>query len=567
MAKLDPMGNCTDGVVRVMSPLTQNASDDNGVKGLSYWNRSKYFNVWVVDDIDAGGDAIGGIILGYAQLPFFGAANTDGVVVRSDYIGTIGTGLLNGSLGRTLTHEVGHWFGLLHTFQGGCAGGFFGESIDDTPPQAQATPSNCPQNANTCSNDNPDLPDMVENYMDYSRGSCQNTFTLGQKDAMNDALSSSPRSGLYSQSNLDDTGVLLGETPCAPKAQFYAEQRIVCVGEPVTFTDGAFNGEVDTYTWDLPGATPSSSGSAEPTVTYSMPGTYSVTQTVFNSQGSDSETQTDYITVIPADAEINSWIGFEGFENAQPEYIVSSDGLGNTWEETTSASYSGNKSLVLRNHSGNPIDSEDEFLLKSVDLTQMNEPDLYFRLAYKQRSGQSDRLRVFVSDNCGENWALRYNRSGSSLATVSGAQSSSFTPSSESDWELIDVNLSSYDDEEHVLIKFQGTSDEGNNIYIDDIQISGPLGVSQELQDFNFTVAPNPMNGVSVISLETKESANYIVRVTDVAGRSVMDLHNGNLTTGTHRFEIERSMLPSAGVYLIQTETETGRSVKKLLVQ
>ncbi|MCB9205472.1 MAG: hypothetical protein H6603_10885, partial [Flavobacteriales bacterium] len=51
LAKLDPQGNCTDGVVRVWSPLTYNASDENGVKGVSYWPSNKYFNVWVVATI------------------------------------------------------------------------------------------------------------------------------------------------------------------------------------------------------------------------------------------------------------------------------------------------------------------------------------------------------------------------------------------------------------------------------------------------------------------------------------------------------------------------------------
>lgn len=563
LAKFDPMGNCTDGVVRVFSPLTENASDDNGVKGLSYWNRSKYLNVWVVKSIDNEGEQ--GTILGYAQFPGFGAAATDGLVVRSDRIGSIGTAVFNDK-GRTLTHEAGHWFGLFHTFQGGCNGGFFGEPIDDTPPQAEATPSNCPQNANTCSNDNPDLPDMVENYMDYSNGSCQNTYTLGQKDAM-DAVLGSSRASLYSSANLDDTGVLLGETPCAPRAQFSTERRIVCAGESVTYNDGSFNGEVETYAWNMPGATPSISEDANPTVVYNMAGTYTVTMTVTNSLGTDTETLTDYITVLPAEAAINSYFSFEGFEEQEEDYLIISDNLGNTWEESTAASFTDNTSIVINNFSGNPLGSVDEFQLPSVDLTQMNDPKVYFRLAYKERNGASDRLRVYVSDNCGESWSLRYNKSGSSLATVSGTQGSPYTPSSEADWELVDVNLSAFANDDNVIVKFQSTSDEGNNIYIDDIQISGPLGVSDAATDFAFTVSPNPLVGESTVDLEVKESANYTVQLTDVAGKTVANIHNGTLTAGKHQFELSREMLPSAGMYLVQVSTETGRSIQKLIVQ
>ena len=564
LAKLDPQGNCTDGVVRVFSPLTNNASDDSGVKGLSYWNSSKYYNVWVVNTIDNQGQP--GIILGYAQLPSFGAATTDGVVVRADFIGSIGTGAGNGSKGRTLTHETGHWLGLFHTFQGGCAGGFFGEPIDDTPPQAEATPSNCPQNANTCSNDNPDLPDMIENYMDYSSGSCQNTYTLGQKDAM-DAVLGSSRSQIYSTQNLNDTGVLLPETPCQPYAEFYAENTIVCAGENITFTDGSYNGEVTTYDWTLTGATPSTSSAANPTVVYDTPGLYSVTLNVSNAQGSDSYSRTDYIRVIPGTAVETNYFSFEGFEETEEDYLVLSDNSGSTWEETNT-SFTDNRGIYLNNFSGNPLGSEDEFQLPSVDLTGMNDPDLYFRLSYKQRSGgQSDNLRVYVSRDCGENWSLRFNKSGGSLATVSGSQGSPFTPSSESDWELIDVNLASFANDDHVLVKFRGTSDEGNNIYIDDIQISGPLGVENTENEFAFTVSPNPAVDNATITLETAETGVYNIQLMDVTGKEVLMLNNSRLLAGKHQFEVSRDQLTASGIYLVSVQGEKGSVIKKLVVQ
>lgn len=563
LAKLDPQGNCTDGIVRKWSPLTFNASDDNGVKGVSYWNSAKYFNVWVVATIANDGQQ--GTILGYAQFPGFGSAATDGVVVRADFVGSIGTGANNGSRGRTLTHEAGHWLGLFHTFQGGCTGGVFGEGVDDTPPQAEATPSNCPLSANTCSNDNPDLPDMVENYMDYSNGACQNTYTLGQKARM-DAVLSSSRSQIHGTANLNATGVLLGNTPCAPVADFYTERTIVCAGQPITFTDNSFNGTVATYDWDLNGATPNQSGSSAPTVVYNEPGVYSVTLNVSNAQGSDSETQTNYITVIPGTAAINNWFSFEGFEETEETYLVLSDGLGSTWEKNNAA-FTDNKSFYLNNYNGNPLGSTDEFQLPSVNLTLMNDPDLYFRLAYKQRStDKADNLRVYVSKDCGDSWSMRFNKSGASLATVSGTQSSTFTPNSNDQWELINVNLSTFANEEHVLIKFRGTSDEGNNIYIDDIQISGPLRVVDKLSDFAFAVSPNPMTEQTQINLEVVNTGNYNVAISDVTGKLISTVHAGTLSFGNHRFNVSKEQLPSAGIYFVQVDNGQGRQVQKLVV-
>ena len=563
LAQLDPQGNCTDGIVRVWSPLTVNASDGNGVKAVSNWPSSDYFNVWVVSTIDNEGEA--GFILGYAQFPGFGSDATDGVVVRADYVGSIGSATSTGSAGRTLTHEAGHWLGLLHTFQGGCSGGFFGESIDDTPPVAQATQGGCPHNANTCSNDNPDLPDMVENYMDYTNGSCQNIYTLGQKDAFDSVLAGS-RSNLHSSGNLNSTGVLLGATSCAPKAHFYTEKTLVCVGQAVNFTDDSYNGTPTTYDWDLTGATPSQSGDASPTVSYDAPGVYSVTMNVSNAQGGDAYTQTDYITVLPAEAAIQSYFSFEGFEETEEDYIILSDNNGNTWEETNTA-FTDSKGLMLNNYSGNAVDSEDEFQLPSVDLTLMNDPDLYFRLSYKQRTGgASDNLRVYASRDCGDSWQIRYQKSGASLATVSGTQGSPFTPSSPADWELVDVNLGSYADENHVLIKFRGTSDGGNNIYLDDIQISGPLGVQNQQQEFDLTVGPNPMVNDATVQLDVVKSGSFTVELMDVAGKRVALIHQGKLTVGNHRFLLDKKVIESAGVYLIQVFNGQGRTVEKLIV-
>ncbi|MCF8277104.1 MAG: T9SS type A sorting domain-containing protein [Flavobacteriales bacterium] len=564
LAKLDPQGNCTDGVVRVWSSLTYNASDDNGVKGVSYWPSTKYFNVWVVASI-AGDGTSGGITLGYAQFPGFGSANTDGVVVRGDFIGSIGTAANNTNVGRTLTHEAGHWLGLFHTFQGGCAGGFFDDGCDDTPPTAEAN-YGCPLTRNSCTNDSPDIIDQVENYMDYSNGTCQNMFSLDQKARMDGVLSGT-RAQLISSNNLNSTGVLLSETPCAPKADFFALQRLTCTDEPIVLSDASFNGTVDTYSWSMPGGTPSTSSSANPSVSFASPGVYSITLTVSNAEGTDSHTQTDYVTVIPGSAQITSYFSFEGFEEDQEDYLVFSDGVGSTWQETNTA-FTDNKSIYLNNYSTNPSGSTDEFQLPSVDMTQMNDPDLYFRLAYKQRSGgESDNLRVYVSKDCGQNWALRYNKSGASLSTVSGTQSSAYTPSSSADWELVNVNLGSYANEENLLVKFRGVSEKGNNIYIDDIQISGPLGVNDQQADFEFTVSPNPLVDNAQINLEVANSGNYGITLMDVAGKIVATIHQGTLLSGAHRFTLDRSMVQSAGIYLLQIQGTAGRTVKKLVVE
>lgn len=154
---------------------------------------SSAMNMWVCE--------IGGGILGYAQFPG-GSSSTDGIVIDYRYFGTNGTATAPFDLGRTATHEVGHYLNLRHIWgDGGCNVDDF---VSDTPkaggPNYTGGPCTYP-GPNSCTpNGRPGQPDdfdMFQNYMDYSDDVCMNLFTTGQKDRMWAAINSS-RPGLLS---------------------------------------------------------------------------------------------------------------------------------------------------------------------------------------------------------------------------------------------------------------------------------------------------------------------------------------------------------------------------------
>ena len=160
LAKLDPQGNATNGVTRTKTDRTSFGTNDS-VKfsssgGKDAWPTSRYLNIWVCK--------LGGGLLGYAQFPG-GPAETDGVVVTHTGFGTVGTALAPFNLGRTTTHEIGHWLNLRHIWGDteDCSGTDF---VADTP-NAAGPNFGAPAFPSVSCGNGPN-GDMYVNYMDYT---------------------------------------------------------------------------------------------------------------------------------------------------------------------------------------------------------------------------------------------------------------------------------------------------------------------------------------------------------------------------------------------------------------
>jgi hypothetical protein len=171
LAKRDPNGAATTGIVRVQTKTTSWSSNDavkNAKRGGSNaWDRNRYLNLWVCN--------LGQGLLGYAQFPG-GTASTDGVVIL--YSSLPGGSAVPYNKGRTATHEIGHWLNLRHIWGDASCGN---DQVSDTPTQQTAN-YGCPSFPHvTCSNQG----DMSMNYMDYTDDACMYMYTTGQAARMN----------------------------------------------------------------------------------------------------------------------------------------------------------------------------------------------------------------------------------------------------------------------------------------------------------------------------------------------------------------------------------------------
>ncbi len=451
LAKRDPSGRCTNGIVRHFTDATD-AGGDSRIKEFR-WPTNRYLNIYVVKKIKNSG---GGTILGYAYLPHMAANQShDGVVIISSEMN---------AFSRTLTHEVGHYLGLWHTFQNGCNS--TNDGVDDTPP-TQGADFDCNFSQNTCSNDNPDLPDMIENFMDYS--SCPRMFTAGQKARVN-TMFGLYRSNLSSTSNLQATGVA-GTFSCQPVPEFEPSHRYLRAGGSVSFQNlSQYEGTV-TFSWNFPGGTPSTSSDESPTVTYSTEGLYDVSLTVSQGNFTETKTHSKLIAVIPANPWITQpWI--EPISNAMPEWMFPRNEFGHHWEVTTAAAFSPPASVFFNNYEYGRRNEIVELILPPVDMTTLDEPVLKFKYAYAQRdASDKDLLAVYVSTNGGASWAPRWFRYGHQMLTVGGAHPTPFYPQSPAQWDSAEVNLAPYRSNTNLLIRFTFRSGMQNNVFLDDIQL------------------------------------------------------------------------------------------------
>lgn len=493
---------------------------ENIIKPSTQWNPEEYLNIWVCP--------IAGNILGYAQFPESAdlaglptggqPANRDGVVVHVRAFGSnydaSGNPLSNPfnlfaglDRGRTATHEVGHFLGLRHVWgDGDCSVDDF---VEDTPLASQPNYVNLPCTfpaGNSCHEGEGDLPDMFQNYMDYSYDACMNLFTIGQVARMEVVLTHSPRRKELLLSTAAD--------PLPIYASFIASKLKGCAPLAVEFIDisGVAEGEPNIQTWNWQFDVQNVGGVVYPSVSSDLqsPGTvlfdpralgagtyeYVVQLNVSNGERQSSFQRTISVVVPEADASLpqlesfDDWhlyaigVGPRGWQ-ASTNMMDGNIPLG--WQSTNRASWDGSQCIYVPNYEYDLRAGQIDLRSPFFSLEDYVAPQLRFYVAYAPYADNFfDGLEVWLLRDCGAEALLIYQKSGADLATAS-ATTQEFVPTFEQ-WREEVIDLSAYVHEANLQLLFRNVGGYGNHLYLDRIKIFDAILVA----DFNFLAEDTP---------------------------------------------------------------------------
>ena len=538
MAKQDPNGIATNGIVRVQGTQTSwNISDDYTLKALSYWPAEEYLNIWVVN--------LSASLLGYTQLPISslslqGLQNssidrlTDGVVVDYQAYGTInasGGGSFNlltkYNLGRTATHEIGHFFGLRHVWgdANSCDPAVSTDYVNDTPIQDTDYNGLCPNTTQVeCGGHT-----MYSNYMNYTNDACMNIFSQGQVGRMDIIINNSPRRASLLTSvgaNVpapvaNDLGIKLISSPGASacsgnlipmiRLRNYGSNTITSA--QIQFS---LNGS-PTETLPLPA---NLAVATETTLSFSPVSlsagasynfSFQVMQTNGGTDGNAANNVLAVSTIVPVAVAVPLTETFDSTPvNATPAgwQITNPDGL-TAWQNVSLTGGS-NHAMYMDYYNYENLGAIDLLVTPVLDLTSATIASLSFDHAYAMYSGGSnDRLRVIVTTLCDFNKSSIeiFNKSGTGLATTA-ATSSPFVPTS-SQWTTDVISMNQFLGQK-IQIAFEGVNDFGNNLFIDNVSV---INYSFTAFALNSIVSPSPVSCLSTTSpvISIKNLGNTVI--------------------------------------------------------
>jgi hypothetical protein len=606
LAQRTPTGAATTGIERRSTTITSFSTNDNVKRtangGMDSWPSSSYLNIWSCN--------ISGGVLGYAQFPG-GPASTDGVVLLYSSIGSVtqpGTATPY-NLGRTATHEVGHWLNLYHIWGddgSACSGS---DNCTDTPNQA-AENYGAPAFPRTdaCATASPGV--MFMNYMDYTDDRAMNMFTAGQSTRMNALFATGgSRVGLVTSlgcqapsttcgtpsgnttSSITTTGATLSWSAVSGATSYNVQYKLASASTYTsvsrTSTSYTLSGLASgtAYNWRV-NAVCASGTSGNSAVN-------NFTTTAIVTCGTPIGLTSSSITSTGATL---GWTAVSGATSYNVQYRLSSSG---TWTTTTSATNSriltglasasaytfqvqavcasgssaysatatfttlASTSTCSDIYESNNTSGTAKTISTNTDITALigsSTDNDYFRFT---TTSPNTKIKILLSNLPFDYDVRLYN---SSMTQLSISQNGGTTS------ETIIRNTTTAGTYYIRVYGYNGAFSTTScyklrvNVGSTNFRTMEELAEETVTPVFNdFTVYPNPSHGEVNISFNSPQNENITVRVFDMVGKTILT-REISVDEGTNKFNLDLADL-TKGIYFVELNSTSERLVKKLILE
>jgi PKD repeat protein len=271
-----------------------------------------------------------------------------------------------------------------------------------------------------------------------------------------------------------------------PVAVINTQSNVVCPGAVVQFFGSSSSGLATTFQWEFPGGNPATSTLQNPIVAYSEEGLFDVSLNASNVFGENQITQTEWLEVSANGIDIFFSESFENTDLEASGWTLANPDDGMAWSTfTVSGSNLGSQAAGINLFSYAAVGARDGLISPAIDLSGHSNVSLQFEHAHRRRVVTvRDSLIIYVSTDGGSTFPSRVfanaeNGQGSFATGVILNQN--FVPSNSGDWcfggevgpGCFSIDLSNFDGESEVHLMFESYNNSGNNIYIDNIQLSG----------------------------------------------------------------------------------------------
>lgn len=586
LARQTSDGDPTTGIVRAQGPKSSystSISDRELLSSLSQWDPNIYLNIWVTklsnsfiglaqfpdydlpgleDEQNTDNESTDGLVIDYAA--FGSEAKVPSLQLRDSY-----------NLGRTTTHEVGHFLGLKHVWgDGGCTSSDF---VDDTPDSDQDYSGMCtPSDQTSCGSN-----DMFENFLYYTDDECMNIFTRDQVIRMETVLENAPRRASlvnsigteYNGNKYFDLAVNTIKSP----------GKVVCDGgvNPVVVIqnngtiavadfsiDYQLNDEEQRFTYN--GDTLFTGEIVEISLGNMavQQGSHKISVSLTNIPEDIDGSNNQIEQIFAADNQedfIPLRERFEGDELSSTNWITINEDENIGWEMSKALLVDDdNMAAFINLYDYAQTEQLDWLISPSLDFTEAVEASMKFRASYAKNLSFDDQLRIIASEDCGATFdhviAVFDN---SDLSVTESVEF--WEPSNQNDWITHSIDLSVYAGMQNIRLAFLVTNGFGNNLYIDDVEFYATAEDDLvETAQSSFTLYPNPSDdGLFKLSFNTNDRQDVVVQIYDQMGRILSLDEYPNTLNQTYYYDLTGHR---SGVYFINAKGKDFVRSKKLVI-